>query len=275
MISLPSAWSEFDVARHKAEFYRMWHVGHRAGLSHPLALEAVGDFRRSRTVLQLRQHLLTGTRQRQTLRQIVQARPELFDTFEAGLLELGEETGKLEDVFKLLGDYFTAEHRMVLWVKKKMSYPMINALAAIFILPFPILFFGNATLYLLIVLGELIAAFMVGGTLLAAAVGWYRSRPKLVMARLCRALALGVEAGLPLGRVVDLGIKAAASRDLSAHVARFPSTQRGGQPLAITFRGTKVVPHEVIAALEVADASGNYGDTLRKLADLYDSGYGR
>jgi hypothetical protein len=32
--SLVSAWNELDVARYKAEFYRMWHVGYHAGLPH-------------------------------------------------------------------------------------------------------------------------------------------------------------------------------------------------------------------------------------------------
>ena len=32
----------------------------------------------------------------------------------------------------------------MLWVKKKMSYPMMNVLAGIGIAPFPVLFFGDA-----------------------------------------------------------------------------------------------------------------------------------
>ena len=61
---------------------------------------------------------------------------------------MGEESGGLEGILQLLGTYFQAEHRMTLWVKKKMAYPMINMVAAIFILPFPVLFFGDATRYL-------------------------------------------------------------------------------------------------------------------------------
>ncbi len=38
--SLTSAWNELDVARYKAEFYRMWHVGYHAGLPHQKVLVA-------------------------------------------------------------------------------------------------------------------------------------------------------------------------------------------------------------------------------------------
>ncbi len=273
-LSLTRAWNEFDVARYKAELYRMWYAGYSAGLSHPAALEAAGDFRRSRTVQSLREFLLQGTRRRESLQSLVRARPTLFAPFEAALIELGDEAGQLEETFKLLGDYFTAEHRTVMAIKRMLAYPMMNAVAASFIAPFPILFFGNATLYVLTVITELVLAFAFGGTVLLGVARRYGRRRKFVLGRLCRALALGVEAGLPLDRVVTLAVKAAANPDLSAHVQRLSARQRGSQPLSDTFSRT-IVPMEMLAALKVADASGNYSDTMKKLAALYDGNFGR
>ncbi|MBI4542094.1 MAG: type II secretion system F family protein [Gemmatimonadetes bacterium] len=273
--TLARAWNEFDVARHKSELYRMWYAGQHAGLPHHTALLTAGDFKRSRPVQRLRSLLLAGTKRRVSLASIIRAQPKLFLPFEAALLELGEESGNLEECLRLLADYFAAEHRMILWIKRKMSYPMFNLIAATFILPFPLLFFGHTGQYLLAVAGGLTLCFSLGGSLLLAAARWYGRRTKFVLGRLCRALALGVEAGLSLDRVVDLAVKAAASPRLAAHVARIPRDVRGGQPLAKTLAGAGLVPQQMLAALEVADTTGNYSDTLKRLADLYDGGYGR
>lgn len=272
-LSLATAWNELDVARYKAQLYGMWHAGYRAGLSHEKVFATVGEFRRSPTVERMRQQLLRGARQRKSLEETTREQRDLFIPFEAALLELGEEAGGLEEILQILSTYFQAEHRMMLWVKKKMAYPMMNMVAAIFILPFPVLFFGNVTNYVLTVTAELFVAIAFGGTVLLAVAQWSRNRPKVVLARLCRAMALGVESGLPLDRVVKLAVDVAASRYIVEHVARIPPQQLRGQPLEKTFANLKMVPPEMLAALRVADETGNYGDTLKKLADLYDDGF--
>ncbi len=273
MTSLLRAWNELDLARHKAEFYRMWYTGYEAGLSHVNVLSTMGDFRRSSAVRALRDGLLRGAHQRSTIVDTIRGHPELVVPFEAGLLELGEETGRLEAILKALGDHFTAEHRRMLWVKKKLAYPMANVFAATFIVPFPVLFFGDAARYVMVVATELVALVLFGGALLTAATRRYERQRRFMVGRLCRALALTVEAGLSLDRVSTLAAAAAGDPELIAHVNRERRREPSGQSLAETFRGTSVVPREVVAALEVADASGDYHHTVRKLADLYDGGY--
>lgn len=272
--SIVRAWKDLDVARHKAEFYRMWLAGYSAGLVHPKTLAAMGDFRRSPSVQALRQHLLDGTRRGESLTALVRSR-DLCVPFEAALIEFGDESGHLEQSFRLLADYFAAEHRMMLRLKKDLAYPMLSALAAVVIAPFPILFFGNAGLYLLTVAGGFTMVFAAGGTLLLSVARWYGQKPRFVLGRLCRALAAGVDAGLSLDRVVTLAARASGSPDLVHHVERRTVHERATHRITETLRGAAVVPYEVIAALEVADASGNYRDTLGKLASLYDGDYGR
>jgi type II secretory pathway component PulF len=270
---LTHAWAELDVARFKAEFYRMWYAGYHAGLDYPTTLGSMHEFTRSPSVEKLRGYLLAGTKRRAALASLTKARPRLFVPFEAALLVLGEESGSLETCLKLLADFFAAEHRMILWIKKKLSYPMFQALAATFIAPFPLLFFGHPAQYVLAVAGGLTLCATAGGSLLLGAAKWYGQRPKFVRGRLARALVLGVEAGLPLGRVVELAVDAAASPEISAHLARQQPLAVGSQPLAKTFAGCDLIPREMLATMEIADASGNYSETLKRLADLYDGGY--
>lgn len=274
-LTVTQAWNELDTSRYKTEFYRMWYAGHHAGLEHPKALETMDDFRRSPTVAKARQWLLAGTKRRQALATITRAKPELFTPFESAILVLGEETGDLEHCLRLLSDYFAAEHRLILWLKKKMSYPIFNFVAASFIAPFPLLFFGHTTAYLLTVGSWLALIALAGGGLLLAAARWFRQRPKYVRGRLLRALTIGVEGGLPLGRAIELAVDAPANDAIRAHIGRFTREQLNGQSLSQTFADCPYVDRTMVAAMEVADQTGNYADTLKRLAELYEGTEGR
>lgn len=274
MTSLAAAWAELDVARYKSEFYRMWYAGHHAGLTHPQCFEAMDDFRRSPTVHELRKWLLAGTTRRATLAQLVAAKPKLTLPFESALLRLGEESGALEHCLKLLADYFAAEHRLLVWIKKKLSYPMFQAFAACFIAPFALLFFGHTAEYLVISLGSATLLVLAGGTILKAASHWFGQRPKFVRARLLRALTTAVEAGLAMDRAVALAAEASDSDAVRAHVAA-QGKAVGRQPLGKTFEGCTVIPREAIAAMNVAEATGDYSSTLAKLAAMYDGDYAK
>ena len=271
-LTVAQAWAELDAARYKTEFYRMWYAGHHAGLEHPRALETMDDYHHSPTVMKARQWLLQGTRRRQSLAAITRAKPELFTPFEAAILVLGEESGDLEHCLQLLSEYFAAEHRLTLWLKKKLSYPVFNLVAASFIAPFPLLFFGHTAAYLLAVGGWLTLIALAGGGLLLAAARWFKQRPKYVRGRLLRALTIAMEGGLPLGRAVDLAVTAAASPVLTEHVGRFTREQVSTQPLSRTFADCPIVDRTMVAAMEVADKTGNYSDTLKRLAELYEGG---
>ncbi len=59
--------------------------------------------------------------------------------------------------------------------------------------------------------------------------------------------------------------------DVRAWVTRQGPARIARQPLAETFRGCPVVTVEALAAMQVADASGDYANTLRRLADLVES----
>ncbi|OGU02695.1 MAG: hypothetical protein A2085_02230 [Gemmatimonadetes bacterium GWC2_71_10] len=272
--SLVHVWNELDVARYKSEFYRQWFAGHHAGLMHHQALETMDTFDRAPTVRALRLWLLAGTKRRATLAQLVSQKPALFLPFEAALLKLGEESGALENCLRLLADYFAAEHRMIQWLKGKMSYPLFNLLAASFIAPFPLLFFGHTASYIAISFGSVTALLLAGGGMLKAAAAWYGQRPKLVLARLLRALTTAMEAGLSVDRAVTLAVDASGSEAIKAHIRR-QGKAVGRQPLGKTFDGCPIVPRQAVAAMNVAEATGDYSSTLQKLAELYDEGFSK
>ena len=91
---------------------------------------------------------------------------------------------------------------------------------------------------------------LLGGGLLLAAARWFQQRPKYVRGRLLRALAVGMEGGLPLGRAIDLAVAASANRAVRAHVARFTREQISSQPLSRTFADCPYVDRAMVATME-------------------------
>jgi type II secretory pathway component PulF len=270
MPSLSSALATLDAPRHKAEFYRMWLAGYHAGLEHPLTLASMGPIARSPLVEAIRHHLLAGTTQRQGIAGLVRARRGLFAPFEAALLVLGDESGTLEQCLRLLADYWAGEHRMMLRVRQRLTYPIIQMFAAAVIAPLPLVFAGAAPAYLLTAAGGVALVAAAGGSVLLAAARRYGRQPGFVRARLLRGITIAIEAGLPLAPAVELAAAASDDSAIIAHLAGIPLRTIAAQPLARTFAGCPGIPREMVAAMEVADATGDYGGTLQKLADLYE-----
>ncbi|HWO89692.1 MAG TPA: type II secretion system F family protein [Gemmatimonadales bacterium] len=115
MIKLAQGVAELQRPKLKAAYYRQRHLQQRAGLGRP------------------------------------ERPPGCIAPFEAALLKLGEESGKLEECLNLLAEYFAAEQRVMLEVVRKTTYPMFVALAATFIAPLPVAFAGRLTAYFLTV----------------------------------------------------------------------------------------------------------------------------
>jgi len=231
MASLRTALREVRRGRDKSARYRMAHLEVRTGLAQP------------------------GTS------------PGTQLPFETALLTLGRETGHLEEVTRLLADYFAAEDRMVLRVLKRAAYPMTTALAAAFIAPLPLLFGAGAGAYAgTVTVGVVFWAAGCGG-LLTGAVGRYLRQPAFVLGRLLRALVIAIEAGLPVGHAAVLAGDASGSTDVQGWVRQM-GPRITQQRLATTFAGCPHVTPAALAAMEVAEASGDYANTLGKLADL-------
>jgi type II secretory pathway component PulF len=223
------------MGREKAAHYRMWHLRVHTGLAWS-------------------EERAPGT-------------PVAFET---ALVELGGESGKLEDCLRLLADYFAAEDRMIQRLLARMSYPMLVLLVGCVIGPLQLAVMGHVTAYFVLAGSGLALLALGGGSLLMGALQWYLNQPKYVLGRLLRALTFAIEAGLALGRAAQLAADATGNAAVIAHV-RARTRQAGIQPLAQTFAGCPHVPPHALAALEVAEATGDYTNTLRRMAELTES----
>ena len=260
----------FDDGRDRSEFYRGWRTGLSAGLTHPKILAEVTAL--GGTTREVRDHLLDGTRAGHDISRLVRQKPHLFEPFEVALLTMAEESGKLELVLGELADFHFRQFKLVLKVKKWMSYPMFVSLFAVVALPLPLVFQGRVTAYWLAAGSGLVAWFTLGGLVLARLAQRYQRRPAFVRARFARTLSACIESGLPLGRSVVLAADASGDAGLARHVRRQGDRQLAQQPLSVTLAGAPTVTPDFTGILLVAEQTGNFAP-LRRLAELYEDGF--
>jgi len=271
MATILAALSRLDDGRHRAEFYRMWRAGCSAAFTHPKSLEAMGQ-RESVDTEAARAWLLDGTARGRGVADLVRAGGARFDDFERALLTLGDEAGRFEEALRLLGDFFTKKHALMQHVKKQMTYPLVTGLAACFIAPLPVLFFGNAVAYTATAFGAAALLMAGAGGLVAGVAASFGRKPPLARARMARALATAVEAGLTLPRAIRLSADASANPEIRAHVARFSERDLAAGSLSDRLAHCPHLTPDFLAAIRVADVSGDFA-ALSRLAELYEDGF--
>jgi type II secretory pathway component PulF len=262
---------QLDDARERAGFYRAWGSALGAGFAHPKSFETMGPRASPRTE-EARLWLLGGTRRGRDVASLVRTGGDRFEEFERALLTLGDEAGQLDHILRLLGDFYTKKHRLMLWVKKQLAYPVMTAFAACFIAPFPLLYFGQTTAYIVSVAIGVTVLLASAQTFIAAVAASYGRRPALARARLARALATAIQAGLPLPRAVRLAADASANAAIRRHVESIDEHRLATSSLTETLAGCPHVTPDFLAVLDTAERSGDF-TVLGRLAELYEDGF--
>lgn len=270
MTSIRQAQQAVQDAAARAEFYRLWHAAQRMGATHERALDMMGARTTSSRTEALRAALLHAATQRQTMTDALAQYHPPIQPFEKALLEFGEEAGSLDQTLRALGAHFEAEHRLLRKLWSKLTYPLITSLAMIFIAPLPLVFSNQTGAYAVSVMAGVGLWYGLGGGPITALAAAYANRRNFVLARLARTIAGAIEAGLPTDRAARMAADATGHPALMAHVRKRTAAQIATMPLSQVFEGCTIVPPEMIAALRVAETTGDFSGSLRKLADLYD-----
>ena len=271
MSGIRSALLELDDGRHRAELYRMWSTAYNAGFTHPQSLETMGPRDSPRTE-DARRWLLEGTKRGRDVATLARTGGARFDDFERALLGFGEESGHLDDALRQLGDFYTKKHQLMLWVKKKMAYPFFTAFVACFVAPFPLFFFGYTTAYVLSALAGVATLLVFARAILTAAALHYGRAPALARARMARALATAIQAGLPLPRAVRLAADASDHPDIRTFVGRLSEHRLATSPMSESLAGCPHLTGELAAILDTAERTGDFR-ALTRLAELYEDGF--
>ena len=272
MPTFVAAWTLLSASRHRAELYRMWHAAESAGFTVPAAMETMG-VQQASDAERLRRWLLEGTRTGAGVGDLARTGAHWLDAVERALLELGAESGTLQRSLQLLGDYHSAKHRMMLSVTKRLTYPLFTGLCATVIAPIPLLVGGHAGAYLGLVTVGLLAWLAGGGAIVQAAANHFGRAPALVRARFARALSTAIEAGLPLPRAVRLAAAASADDDIQRYLRTFSERALTERPITETLASCPHMSPEFLSMLATAERTGDFRNTMAKLALLYEEGF--
>lgn len=209
--------------------------------------------------------------------------------FDIALLDAGERSGRLEQCFKSLGDYYADRARMARDVLSGLAYPVFVMHFAVFIFPFPQLFLtGDVVAYLTQTLGVLIPIYAV--VLLAIFAGQGRhgeawrallerilhwvpvvgaGRRDMALARLAAALEALLSAGVGVIEAWDLAARASGSPALARAVAHWRPRVADGSSPADAVQRSSAFPALFANQYATGEASGKLDETLRRLHGYY------
>ncbi|MGF1700002.1 type II secretion system F family protein [Photobacterium makurazakiensis] len=235
----------------------------------------------------------------------------LFDNFYCDLVNTGEQTGHLAEVFDRIATYREKNEAMRKKVIKAMIYPTMVTLTAIgvtimmlvFVIPqFASIFssFGAElpwfTRQVIIISDGLInygvyLSIALGLTLFLFSYSYRRSAKtkltihrlnlsipiigtvllKATIARFARTLATTFSAGIPLLDGLHAAGKTAGNRYIEQAMLEAHASTAAGMPLHIALRQSNVFPELMLQMTMIGEESGSLDDMLNKMATLYEN----
>jgi type IV pilus assembly protein PilC len=244
------------------------------------------------------------------LSQALQAQPKIFPPLFGQLIDAGERTGQLPEIFGHLNRTLTWQAELMVQIRRGLTYPAVLcimvAVAAYVMLTFLVPQMASFLQSLgqdlpwstRLLLGLSDGLMMYGGWLLLAITGLagaavlaVRHSPRcalfldqcllklpvlgrllhqLVLARLCRFLGLMYQTGIPLLQALEWCQPLLQQRVIALALAEIHQRVQAGESLTSSFRATQQFPPLMLRMLSVGETTGALDRMLLQLAVFYD-----
>ncbi len=230
------------------------------------------------------------------------------DSFPPLFLELaavGEQSGRMEDVFAELARYYETAWRTRQEFIRQMIYPATQFVAATGVIALLIVVLGllaggrgeeapdpiglgltgvSGAITFLAVMGGLGVAAMLAARYVVDSVkhratleavllrvpGWGAVVLPFALQRFCLALRVSGEAGMPAPRCVHYGFRATANAAFMSRESEAVGVVMKGKEIAPALaRSGAPFPKTFLAAVEVAEVTGQLSEVMERLADTY------
>jgi len=235
--------------------------------------------------------------------------PRVFSNLYISMLQVGENTGKLEETFDLMGTYIDRSRHITQNIKTALRYPstviiaiaIALAIVNLFVIPkFAAFFEANQlelpwqTLLLLNTSNFFVEfwAYLLGG-LIVAIVGfkyyigtpegryrWHRFivRAPLIgdimhrafMARFARSFAMSYSAGVPIVQAMGVISRSIGNDFISGYVDGMREGIERGEALTRTARATGMFTPVVMQMFAVGEEAGNLDEMMTFIAEFYE-----
>src|SRR5688572_18300568 len=235
--------------------------------------------------------------------------PNAFPAFMVSLVRVGELTGRLDEVFLRLSEFFAFEKKMREDIKAALRYPLIVILALavamfivnIFVIPaFAKIFASFKTelplvTRLLIVTSDLFVAYwpLMIAALVAAVFGWrvYLKTPggryqwdrtklrlpvvgelihKATLARFSRGFALSGKSGVPVVQALAVVANVVDNAYLESRILQMRDGIERGESILRTAVATGVFNPVVLQMVAVGEETGEIDALMTEIADMYE-----
>ena len=273
----------------QADLYRRLAQLTTAGVPLVLALENIRRSPPSRTMRAPMERTLQGLKDGATFSESLQASTRQVPVFDLALIQAGEQSGRLDAIFRLLAGFYEERARNLRQMLADLAYPALLFHFAIFILPFPALFLtGDVRAYLTQVLGVLVPIYSV--ILLGIWVSqsqhgdawrsWFErivsvipvvgeARRDLALARLAAALSALLAAGVNILQAWELAAAASGSPALRRAVASWEPQLEAGRTPGDLIEETRAFPHLFATHYRTGEVSGSLDQSIGHLHQIY------
>jgi type IV pilus assembly protein PilC len=273
----------------RSEFYHQLGQLTAAGVSITAALQHLVRNPPARSYRRPIEALQAGLTQGATLTESMQALGAWLPEFDIALLCAGEQSGRLDTTFRLLGDYYADRARIARQMIGDLAYPAFLFHFAVLILPFPDFFrTGNVLVYLGKTLGVLVPIYALVLAIIYAAQSrhgetwrsWMESvfrlvpvlgkaRRELALARLSSALEALLSAGITVIEAWELAANASGSPALRRTVLGWRPLVDAGQTPSEVLKISARFPELFANQYAIGEVSGKLDETLRGLHRYY------
>ncbi|MEX0818646.1 MAG: type II secretion system F family protein, partial [Pirellulaceae bacterium] len=247
-------------------------------------------------VLEIREHVARGA----SVSEAFKASNGYFPSLLCEMVEVGERTGRLEQIFIRLGDYYEQLLKLRRTFLMGIAWPMLELIGAVLVIGLfiliigmvsdepPMTFFGlygvqGAIVYFTIV--GLIAG-SITLTIVAAMRGWISLEPlfrflmhvpflgtglqNVALSRLTWSLAMATDSDLSAKRAVELAVRTTQSTYYTRFIDGMKNVIGRGRTMHDAFATTGVYPKDFLASLEAGEIAGSISETMLILSREYE-----
>jgi MSHA biogenesis protein MshG len=290
-------------------FFRQLHTLSRAGVPILRALAGLQESAASAGLARIIEDMRVSLDSGRELSAAMRRHTHAFTRFHVAMVQVGEMTGRLEEIFMRLSQHLAFEEEMAQRVKQATRYPtfviiaMVIAMtiANVFIIPqFAKMYEGlgsNLPFLTTVLIG--FSNFTVDYwwvVVLAGASAWYAfnawiateegrmvwDRVKLelpiagkiikqaTLARFARSLALSIKSGVPLVQALTTVSEVVDNKFISLKVMQMSTGVQRGESVLATAAATKVFSPIVLQMVAIGDETGALDDLMQEIAEMYE-----
>jgi len=273
----------------RAEFYYQLNQLTLAGIGLVEAFNQIQKHPPARSYRLPAQRIISELAKGYTLSESIQRIGPWLPEFDTTLIAAGEQSGRIDQCFRLLSDHYNDRARMAKQMIADLAYPVFLFHFFVFITPFPQLFLsGNIVAYLVKTFGVLLPIYVLVALLLyvmQSAHGerwraWIErilhpipvlgtARRSLALARLAAALEALISAGVTIIEAWELAAAASGSPALRKLVLAWRPQLNAGQTPAEVLNASRKFPDLFVSQYTAGEVSGKLDDTLRRLHGYY------